>query len=607
MTELRPLAYFAAACQQTSLGRAAEVMDVALSSLSAALKSLEDDIGLDLFQRVQGGLAPTAAGQWLYRTATPLLHAEAFARSLTTAGDTAASGYVAVDVRLMFTIGRVSKALDRTIHLLQAEFPATFFEPAWTAHGDPPEPPVLAGERARVVIDYGRDGDVLIEDPWVLARSFPAGTADVPAADAFQSADIAVPVLPDQLLAELARHLDQNAIGNVHFTRENAGELAQLSSAQPGMAFLVPQSMLAARLGHLRLRTRPLSPPLVSPIAARVDGASEAARAFVARLRDELAGPEANTAFDPHITLRQFAYLRLLHSHRSVTVAARIANVAQPAVTGQLRKLEAVVGGSLFERYRDGIVPTEASHRLKAAADIIEARVRTLYLNRAEARGTGPARLSIGVLPAVGYDGYLLTRVSDAVVRWRDDHPGIILKIVEAPNATLQEWVQAGTISLAVVETDLPRMARFSLRASEALAVVANPAHDLLPPGPVDFRSLARLPLALPTESFGIRHLLDMSANAAGVTLTPRIEVNSLPMLISLVTRTALCTVLPPSAIPRQLREGELISRPIVPAVERRLYVIYSSARALTPAERSLITLLKEEFAEARATASLLP
>ena len=67
-----------------------------------------------------------------------------------------------------------------------------------------------------------------------------------------------------------------------------------------------------------------------------------------------------------------------------------------------------------------------------------------------------------------------------------------------------------------------------------------------------------------------------------------------LAMLIAILRHEAICTILPPSAVRRELESGELCAHPIVsPSVTRRLFVIYSADRALTDREREFVSLLR--------------
>ena len=60
---LRGLEAFAVAGRLLSFTRAAETLNITLSALSRRIKSLEDDLGLRLFQRGDGALSLTADGQ----------------------------------------------------------------------------------------------------------------------------------------------------------------------------------------------------------------------------------------------------------------------------------------------------------------------------------------------------------------------------------------------------------------------------------------------------------------------------------------------------------------------------------------------------------------
>jgi LysR family nitrogen assimilation transcriptional regulator len=76
MVELRTLAYFVATCRAGSLALAADELGIAVSTLSTTMKTLEQDLGLELFRRISNGLYPTEAARTLMRAADPLLMAE---------------------------------------------------------------------------------------------------------------------------------------------------------------------------------------------------------------------------------------------------------------------------------------------------------------------------------------------------------------------------------------------------------------------------------------------------------------------------------------------------------------------------------------------------
>jgi DNA-binding transcriptional LysR family regulator len=70
---LRQLAYFRAVVEHRSLAAAAEVLRVAQPNLSVAIKQLEEEWGVSLFERSGRGLTVTDTGKVLYERAAELL------------------------------------------------------------------------------------------------------------------------------------------------------------------------------------------------------------------------------------------------------------------------------------------------------------------------------------------------------------------------------------------------------------------------------------------------------------------------------------------------------------------------------------------------------
>ena len=611
MVELRSLAYFVTACQHESLARAAEHLGIALSTLSVSLKALEDELGLELFRRTSSGLYPTTAARWLFRAAAPVLLTEGFACRWLAQRKLARPHVLTVETSLNFTLGRISNAILRAGEMLAAEKPQVLIDPIWIAEPDThPVYGIATGwqdaarsgvriEAADAAFMPSPSDVVLLADDWVLACRVPAGTADPASAAELFAGPVMIPELPRPLLQQAMDYCARHRISSARFIGEPPGALPRLFDDHPEAAFFIPGSVLSARLGLLRMRAVAPDPPLTTRIVAHADPGDRIGRAFVRHLRAALAAPPQIHRPTPAVSFRQIRYFNMLHRLRRVSAAAHGANIAQPALSEQLRKLEGALGGPLFERHSDGLVPTAVGERFAPIAQMLEASMREIAVSGASTFVPAAKRLALGVLPSVSQHGLLVNKIAEAVLEVRARHPALAVVVREAPNRILQDWVVRGVVGIAIVETSLPQMARLELGSSEALAVIADPRHNVLPTGPVRFVQLADLPLALPTARFGLRHLLDATAQESGLAIKPRLEIDALAMMAAVLAREPLCTVLPPSAVRRELAAGDLVAHPIIePEVARRLFMIFSGDRSLTEAERDLVQTLRARLAD---------
>ncbi|MFF7449600.1 MULTISPECIES: LysR substrate-binding domain-containing protein [unclassified Streptomyces] len=96
--DLRKLRYFVAVAQELHFGRAAERLHIAQPVLSRQIRSLEDDLGAEVFDRGRRGTLLTAAGEQLLEDALPLL---ASAQALTRRVRSAAQGTQSLTVGFM--------------------------------------------------------------------------------------------------------------------------------------------------------------------------------------------------------------------------------------------------------------------------------------------------------------------------------------------------------------------------------------------------------------------------------------------------------------------------------------------------------------------------
>jgi LysR family transcriptional regulator, nitrogen assimilation regulatory protein len=243
----------------------------------------------------------------------------------------------------------------------------------------------------------------------------------------------------------------------------------------------------------------------------------------------------------------------------SVTRAAELLHLVQPAVTRQIRALEQEFGVPLFERTRQGMRPTAAGISL---AD--RARRALTELDRARAElapspGAVTGIVSVGLLESTA--DLLAEPVVSAV---RRDHPGIELRVLTAYSGHLQQWLDDGDLDLSLLYnlTSTPSLNVRSL-VRERLWVVAPASDGLRPAEPVAMSRLAAHPVVMPSPGHALRTLIDRAVTQAGADIDIAVQTNSMSLQKQLVRIGHGWTILPAAGIAADLASGELSAAPL--------------------------------------------
>jgi DNA-binding transcriptional LysR family regulator len=144
--------------------------------------------------------------------------------------------------------------------------------------------------------------------------------------------------------------------------------------------------------------------------------------------------------------LHEIRYVLALARTLNFTRAAEACHVTQPALTRAVAKLEAELGGPLFARERGRTHLTELGrlmlpHFEEVASSTAAARATASRFLKLESAG-----LRLGVMCTIGpmrFIGFLN--------RFRAEHPGIALSLVERATAQLKAALLAGELDLAVM------------------------------------------------------------------------------------------------------------------------------------------------------------
>ncbi len=146
------------------------------------------------------------------------------------------------------------------------------------------------------------------------------------------------------------------------------------------------------------------------------------------------------------ISLKQLHYFAEVARLGQIGKAANSCNVTQPALSMQIRELEAALGLQLFERRQQGILLTQTGQEILERAQKILTAVRDLddFARHHAAVLTG--RLGLGVIPSIA--PYILPPLLPLI---RKHYPDLDLRIRETITETLLEELVGGQLDVLLL------------------------------------------------------------------------------------------------------------------------------------------------------------
>jgi LysR family transcriptional regulator, hydrogen peroxide-inducible genes activator len=171
------------------------------------------------------------------------------------------------------------------------------------------------------------------------------------------------------------------------------------------------------------------------------------------------------------VTLRQLRYFLALATSGHFGRAAEAAGISQPALSMQLRDLEATLGGPLVERGAAGARLTELGRDVAERAARVMASIRDIEeLGRAHGETlAGPLRL--GIIPSVA--PFLLPRL---LAEAEKQFPRLQLVVRESVTERLVEELAAGTLDAIVASVPLDHGEFEEAAAFDDVFLLAAPA-----------------------------------------------------------------------------------------------------------------------------------
>ncbi len=293
--------------------------------------------------------------------------------------------------------------------------------------------------------------------------------------------------------------------------------------------------------------------------------------------------------------LRQLRYFVAIVDHGSLSRAAVVLHVAQPALTQQLRQLEQDLGAQLLHRTAQGVHSTDAGKVFYEHAQAILKQVadaRSAVTQSARPSGSVTLGLPHSISGALALP--LLTAA-------RQHYPDITLQLTEELTGNLAEQLKSGRVNLAVLFDD-GQLTPFAttVLAEESLCFICRADAPWFPGrDAITLQEALQATLILPGLQHGVRPRIEAVAKAAGLVTGEVIEINSIAILKSALMAGMGATILPVAPVLPEIDRGAMRTLAIHgPAISRTVVLCASRTLPLTNAATAISRLAVDVASE---------
>ncbi len=272
--------------------------------------------------------------------------------------------------------------------------------------------------------------------------------------------------------------------------------------------------------------------------------------------------------------------------------AAAHLNLSQTALSHRMRKLEDDLGVRLLSRTTREVSLTPAGLDLLPK---VKAMIEGLSTSLQELREHGRVRqerLAIGCLPTIAAG-----RLPAALMRFRDAHPEVSVRVYDNSATEIASHVADGTIEFGITLIAAQRWDfDTELLAREPFVLVCRENDPLARQGAASWADLQDTPLIRISPHTGNRMMIDDALGSRREQVSWRYEVQHVATAVALVRAGLGMTVVPRLALDVTSTTGLAVLQLRNPGVTRQIGIVSKRSAPLSPLGDALRRLIVEEF-----------
>lgn len=296
--------------------------------------------------------------------------------------------------------------------------------------------------------------------------------------------------------------------------------------------------------------------------------------------------------------LQPFYYINAVAKAGSIRKAAETLALTSTALNRRILQMEDDLGFQIFERLPKGV-------RLSSAGEIFIHHVRNQIIDMervqshiADLSGERRGHISIACSQAL-----LPHFLPEQITNYRNRHSAVTFSVLLRDRAAAEHSIEDMSADLAIVFEPVQLMSFHTLlTVQQPVHALMHPSHPLADKKVLRLRECLQHPIALPTSSYGVRHLLEIAVKKTSSELHPVIESDSFEFLnhqalVENVITFQIQVATPTKVIPNGLVNIPVDTRDVPPG---QLYIGQMKGRTLPVASArfadQVINVLAQRF-----------
>ncbi len=291
-----------------------------------------------------------------------------------------------------------------------------------------------------------------------------------------------------------------------------------------------------------------------------------------------------------NLRFRQLQAFHAVIETGTVTGAAALLGVSQPAVSNLLYQFERQTRFKLFERDKGRLRATPEANLLFREIDTVvrgfdhvtQAVIDLQNKQAGQLQVASQHSMSFGFMPKL-------------IARFARDRPDMSISFQSQYSSKIQEWVMSGLFEIGICETPLLHdgLQAHPIRVETRVALPEGSPlarHEVLTP-----ELLEGTPFLVMGPDHMTHRRTREAFSQAGIPLKTRVHAQLFKNLLSFVKEGMGVAILDPFVLDFD-REGGFITRPFRPQILMEMAVITSTSRPLSSIGQEFLALLKQEL-----------